>query len=78
MAIQSFHEISSLKISKAIIDVATISKLFNNEALLELVNLSPNIKNIGATISRNTINIVKGISSFSVRYLLYILSFYKR
>lgn len=48
IAIHIFQEIISLNITKAIIDVHTISKLFNKEAFEEAVLLSPYIKRIGA------------------------------
>ena len=51
-------EITSLKINNAIIDVATISKLFNNETLAEFVLVIPSINKIGAIMSKTTIAIV--------------------
>ena len=64
IAIQSFLDIISLKITNAIIEVATISKLFKSETLAELVIDIPSINKIGAIISKITIAIVYGNSFF--------------
>ena len=58
IAIHNLLEIFSLKIKRAMTDVATISKLLINETLAEFVLAMPNIRNIGAAISRTTIAIV--------------------
>ena len=62
IAIHIFFEIISLKITNAIIEVQTISKLFNNDALDDELSNEPNINNIGTIISRTIIPITKGIS----------------
>ncbi len=49
-------------------EVATISKLFNNDTLAEFVLAMPSISRMGAIISNNTIAIVCG-SSFCQRGL---------
>ena len=64
IAIQSFLDIISLKITNAIIEVVTISKLFKSETLAEFVIDIPNINKIGAIISKITIAIVYGNSFF--------------
>ena len=66
IAENSLFDTVSLKITKAITEVATISKLFRSDTLAELVCIIPNIKNMGAAISRSTIATVYG-SSFPVR-----------
>lgn len=53
--VQSFFEMNSLKIIRAIRLVATISKLFKSDALEDVVLETPSIKRIGAAISRITI-----------------------
>lgn len=58
IAPHSLFLMDSLNIIKAIIYVATISKLFSKEAFAAEVVVSPIIKNIGATISNATILIV--------------------
>lgn len=55
IAVHNFGDIISLKQTKAIIDVATISKLFKSDALAEFVIVKPNIKKIGAAISKTII-----------------------
>ena len=55
MARQSLAEMASLKMSKAINEVATISKLFSSEAFAEVVCARPNISKIGAIISKTII-----------------------
>ena len=64
MAIQSLEEIISLKITRAIMEVATISKLFNKDTLAELVLAMPNISKMGAIMSNTTIAMVYGNSFF--------------
>ena len=44
----NLFESTSLNIKNAMQEVATISKLFNKDALAELVEPSPNINKIGA------------------------------
>src|SRR5574344_182843 len=58
MAIQSFGEIASLKISSAMRLVVTISKLLSSDALAAVVNDIPDIRHIGAAMSRRTMPIV--------------------
>ena len=55
MAIHSFFEMLSLKTASATSEVATISKLLRSETFAAVADLSPNIKRIGAKISRATI-----------------------
>ena len=55
----------SLKISIAISDVATISKLFRSDTLAAAVPESPIIRKIGAAISRTIMPSVKGRSFFA-------------
>ena len=64
IAAHSFLEMTSLKITNAIKEVATISKLLSNETFAAFVLLIPNIKRIGAIISSTTIPIVYGNSFF--------------
>ena len=52
IAVQSFPDTFSLKMNKAISVVATISKLPRSDTLDAVPTLIPNIKNIGAAISR--------------------------
>ena len=47
--------ILSLNIANAMIEVATISKLFNKDALAAVVDFNPNNKQIGAAISSKII-----------------------
>ncbi len=56
--------IASLNITRAIRAVATISKLLSREAFAALVALSPNIRSIGAAMSRSIIATVYGSSAF--------------
>ena len=58
IASHSRLEMASLNTTKAIIEVATISKLFSKEALAEVVFNRPNIKKIGASISKTIMPIV--------------------
>src|SRR5699024_11747673 len=53
---------ASLKTSSAITDVATISKLLSREALADVVDLSPIMRQIGAAISRTIMPTAKGKS----------------
>ncbi len=52
---QSLGEITSLKITKAITAVATISKLFRREAFAVVVFVRPKSRQMGAAISSSTI-----------------------
>ena len=58
MAIHSLLEITSLKTNNAIREVATISKLLIKETFAALEDLIPNIRRMGAIMSRTTIAIV--------------------
>ena len=58
IAAHNLLEIFSLKITRAITEVATISKLLISETLAEFVLAMPSIKNIGAAMSRPIIAIV--------------------
>ena len=53
---------TSLKMTRAITDVATISKLFNRDAFADVVFASPIINRIGAAISRMIIPMIYGKS----------------
>ena len=55
---QSLGEIVSLKSTKAMIAVATISKLLSREAFAAVVMVSPKSRQMGAAISRTIIAIV--------------------
>lgn len=55
-------EIFSLNITRAIIAVATTSKLLSSEAVVAVVVFRPNNKQIGATISKAIIAMVYGNS----------------
>ena len=55
IADHSLLEITSLKTTSAIKEVATISKLFSSDTLAEFVLLIPSISKIGAAISNTTI-----------------------
>ncbi len=59
---QSLEEIASLKITKAMIAVSTISKLLSREAFAAVVIVSPKSRQMGAAISRTIIAIVYGRS----------------
>ena len=65
MAAHSRLVSTSLKMKKAISDVATISKLFSSDTLAELVRAIPSISRMGAAISSTTMATVYG-SSFRV------------
>ena len=56
--------IFSLNIISAIIAVATISKLLSSDALAAVVAFNPNIKQIGAAMSKSIIATVYGNSDF--------------
>ena len=59
-------EIVSLNSIKAIIDVHTISKLFNKDALNDALSSNQNISNMGATISNTIIPKTLGKSFFDI------------
>ena len=65
MPSHSLEDMASLKITRAITAVATISKLFSSEAFAADVILSPNKRHMGAAISRTIMAITKE-SSFTV------------
>ena len=54
IANHNLPDMTSLKITSAIMDVTTISKLFSNDTLAEFVPAIPYISNMGAAISRTT------------------------
>ena len=56
--------IFSLNTIRAIIAVATISKLLSNDAFAAVVEFRPNSKQIGAAISKTIIAMVYGNSDF--------------
>ena len=66
IATQSLRVICSWNSIRAIMAVATISKLFSNDAFAAAVVLSPSIRNIGAAISRTTIEQLVFIKHFRV------------
>ena len=54
MAAHSRREMASPKMNRAMMEVATISKLFSSEALAAVVRLSPSMRKIGAAMSSAT------------------------
>ena len=62
MPAHSLREMASPKQTRAMSEVATISKLFNSEALAAVVRERPTISAMGAAMSSATIPTVKGSS----------------
>ena len=67
---------ASLKAKRAMIAVATISKLLRSEAVAEVVIVKPSISKIGAAISKMTIATVYGNSFFVIRASLSAVRFF--
>ena len=55
IASQSVREMTSRNTTRAMIEVATISKLFSSDTLAEVVRATPAISRMGAAISSTTI-----------------------
>lgn len=70
--------IFSLKTIKAMIAVATISKLLSNEAFAAAVDSNPISKQIGAAMSSRIITIVYGSSDFVSRVYAFVVFLMRR